>query len=483
MKKILSIALALAIVLTAAVTVFADFYKLGSEPSSYLWLKADENAVPRIDFKIPASAFKEGELKVTAKVCFEDDITPTGADGSGLAFINAYSYSDETKYGEFDYLIGFSDFAASNLTVAGDGDEEPTLIERGTWYEFTYKFDPAEASYGGFKGEVVDGKAVPAMVTVGIGFWQALGTMKIASVSATQESEVLWTIDFSGGFDIENEKDMAKVVYNVGMTAANKEKNWGVVRPVEVIENGVNFAEGCKCTIVGGNTTGDPTEAGGGVYKASLTDGVAVEDKAYTSVWFGFLANSGGAADNAVIETLDGVTTKIGCAVIDLGSQKTFNKVRTHNWAAGVSGIGIFTEIIVHVSNDNKNWTEAGSLVIDEENEVYWAESDDSFPTQKARYVMIEFRYINGVWGFTNEIQIINEERTPSGSDGALGDFDGDKNVTSDDAVYLLRNTLFPDQYPVTGYADFDHDGSVTSDDAVYLLRYTLFPDQYPISK
>ena len=62
-----------------------------------------------------------------------------------------------------------------------------------------------------------------------------------------------------------------------------------------------------------------------------------------------------------------------------------------------------------------------------------------------------------------------------------LGDFDGDGNVTSDDAVYLLRNTLFPNQYPVSGFADFDNDGSITSDDAVYLLRYTLFPAQYPI--
>ena len=95
MKKLLSLVLALVIALSAAVTVFADFYKTGSEPSAYLWLKADENAAPRIDFKIPASAFKEGELKVSAKVCFEDDITPTGDDGSGLAFINAYSYSDD----------------------------------------------------------------------------------------------------------------------------------------------------------------------------------------------------------------------------------------------------------------------------------------------------------------------------------------------------------------------------------------------------
>ena len=33
----------------------------------------------------------------------------------------------------------------------------------------------------------------------------------------------------------------------------------------------------------------------------------------------------------------------------------------------------------------------------------------------------------------------------------ALGDFDGNGSVTSDDAVYLLRYTLFPDAYPIEG--------------------------------
>ena len=66
-------------------------------------------------------------------------------------------------------------------------------------------------------------------------------------------------------------------------------------------------------------------------------------------------------------------------------------------------------------------------------------------------------------------------------SAATLGDFDGNDNVTSDDAVYLLRYTLFPEYYPVTDFADFDHNDSITSDDAVYLLRYTLFPEYYPL--
>ncbi len=67
-------------------------------------------------------------------------------------------------------------------------------------------------------------------------------------------------------------------------------------------------------------------------------------------------------------------------------------------------------------------------------------------------------------------------------SAGVLGDFDSDNSVTSDDAVYLLRHTLFQTVYPLDSYADFDNDGSITSDDAVYLLRFTLFPNYYTLS-
>ena len=63
-----------------------------------------------------------------------------------------------------------------------------------------------------------------------------------------------------------------------------------------------------------------------------------------------------------------------------------------------------------------------------------------------------------------------------------LGDIDGNGKVTSDDAVYLLRHTLFPEAYPLSDFADFDHNEKITSDDAVYLLRHTLFPDAYPLT-
>ena len=63
----------------------------------------------------------------------------------------------------------------------------------------------------------------------------------------------------------------------------------------------------------------------------------------------------------------------------------------------------------------------------------------------------------------------------------ALPDFTGDGQVTDADAIYLLRNTLFPGSYPLSGNGDINCDGQITDADAIYLLRHTLFPENYPL--
>ena len=60
-------------------------------------------------------------------------------------------------------------------------------------------------------------------------------------------------------------------------------------------------------------------------------------------------------------------------------------------------------------------------------------------------------------------------------------DLNSDSEISSDDAIYLLRHVMFPRDYPVGYEPDLDRNGRVDSDDAVYLLRYTLFPGGYPL--
>ena len=61
------------------------------------------------------------------------------------------------------------------------------------------------------------------------------------------------------------------------------------------------------------------------------------------------------------------------------------------------------------------------------------------------------------------------------------GDVNDDRQVNRDDVVTLLRHSLFPDLYPISGPGDFTEDSRVNRDDVVLLLRHSLFPDLYPL--
>lgn len=67
----------------------------------------------------------------------------------------------------------------------------------------------------------------------------------------------------------------------------------------------------------------------------------------------------------------------------------------------------------------------------------------------------------------------------------ARGDVNGDGQVNSADAIYLLNYTLFGNEdYPLVGNSNVDvnGDGQVNSADAIYLLNYTLFgSEDYPL--
>ena len=61
------------------------------------------------------------------------------------------------------------------------------------------------------------------------------------------------------------------------------------------------------------------------------------------------------------------------------------------------------------------------------------------------------------------------------------GDFNNDGKIGSQDALYLLRHVLNPDEYAVDQSADVNGDGKVNSKDALHLLRHSLNPSGYPL--
>ncbi|MBP5255891.1 MAG: hypothetical protein J6Z80_02430 [Clostridia bacterium] len=235
----------------------------------------------------------------------------------------------------------------------------------------------------------------------------------------------------------------------------------GSDEPVEPVEEDKNIAKGKSYTVEGNSERGDQYDDPDGT---KLTNGVAIIDQA--------------SAENYGFNAANGEVT----VVIDLGEVQKFTAI-TADVLYGDWGIPAPLGVKFSVSKDGSTYTDAIDVTSDNAAETAGAgnwivqlyKAEGNF---EGRYVKVVYYREGAGHLWVSEIEVIAGEASAE-----LGDFDGDGSVTSDDAVYLLRHTLFADQYPVTGFADFDHDGSVTSDDAVYLLRHTLFAEQYPLSK
>ena len=180
--------------------------------------------------------------------------------------------------------------------------------------------------------------------------------------------------------------------------------------------NKTNLALDAEINIVGGKVTGHPEVAYNGNYNAKLNDGIALENGTYSAGdWFGFYVNGDNPNNNSVSGVvIDSVTYNVGTAVIDLGSAKTWGKVRVNTWAANASGIAAPSRMIISASDDGETWTAVGDLTLGKGGTVYWAEGD--FEATTSRYVRLQSCWLTGtgVFTFINEIEIYESFETVS---------------------------------------------------------------------
>ncbi len=387
MKKTLSFLLALVMVFSVCFILVSADEEEETGPAAYLWLTSDESYTPYIKFQLDGSKLTNREYKIRAEVYFSEDCT------GAAAYVNYYSYSDATKENNFEYLISFKDFATY--------DSEDIVL--GAWNSVSFEFNPYEAVYAAgnanTKVNISGGYAdTVELLTIGVGFWQATGTIKIANILISEAvgGDVKWSKGFAAGLDLENDEEV--LAYE--MNAAREGTHWGVVTPPKA-ENG-NIAT--EATLI--------APVGYGAYTAVLNDGVALGQSAYTNDWFAFYNNNDVEGSNAWRTDVEGTEYFVGTAILDFGSVRSWEAVRANMWdGAGNAGISGPSLIMVSYSDDGEDWTEAGDLLLGEPGTIYWAEKE--FDTIDSRFVRLQFCWVpgTGVFLFVNEIEVIEADQ------------------------------------------------------------------------
>ena len=242
-------------------------------------------------------------------------------------------------------------------------------------------------------------------------------------------------------------------------------------------------------------------EAGEGVTDTVTKNGYSYKnvalDKPYTPVGDVYVSDKWsdtGADGNPIGKFTDGdMTTEgdsasCGCyksktmnVTIDLGNVYSIVRFDTDLYG-GTWGIPEpeKADVLFEISADGVNFTEAGSTQRSTPDKTYKQWTRMYFMSEPAsgataRYVRVTYLLDKDA---TNTFCWLSEIR----AFGVLrGELDGDGKMTSDDAVYLLRHTLFAETFPVNQNADMNGDGKVSSDDAVHLLRHILFPESFEL--
>ena len=386
MRNTLAIIIAISLVLSLTVAVSAEANSDNGGPEGYLWLKAAENEeAPGISFKVPGSLLADNDLTITAHARFGEDCV--SFDG-GCVFLNCYSYAADT-FNDWNNLICFIDYAKDSFATIGD------------WDDYSIVINPYDNTYG----RMSDAKIVPEMLALGIGVWNAYGTIEVSSITVEQNGAVIWSIDFSEVFDLTDTDCLNKVVAGalVNMTDVNKGTVWGqyIAAPEPASEESVepepagpvNHAEG-KTYVVENAEQRDDGWADDGV---KLTNGVVGKDGS---------------------EEYSGFKSTAMSIIVDLVDVTEFNKISTDS-TFGDWGINPLDSVEFAISDDGVEFTTVGEVVTNRAMEMggftgnwrgaeYKIRGNFSGRFVKITYNKTDDEAANHIW--VSEIQVISTD-------------------------------------------------------------------------
>ena len=371
MKKLLALVIALAMVLSlATVLVSAE-----DEPDAYLVLVNDgSGSAPCINYAYSGDLLNGNyTVDVEALVCFE------GCAGDGSVYLNCYPYNGNT-------LLSWQDYATHKSVEAGVW----TKVEKTGWVLSKDGLDPDK-------------------ISMGLGFWNATGTIKVAYIKVSQNGEVIWSVDYADGLDLAAED----ITLLQGITEDNKGTAWylvGVTEPVEestpaepLPENLENIAEGKSYTVADNNPRNDgydDNETG------KLTDGIV-----------GIVNSATDLLGLKATEEAGGVLT----TVIDLGEVKDFLAIRAYAVHYDGWGIPAPVKVTFAVSEDGENYSDAIEVPADKA-EILAGEGAGEgweFPAYLAqgeftgRYVKVCFCRSGAGHVWVSEVQVLAEAAAP----------------------------------------------------------------------
>ncbi len=172
----------------ALILVVPFCFCVTAEDEDYFWLKSESSDSDiSLEFEIPHSICSERIGDANCRITAEAEFTDCEGDS---AYIYCCVYDSDNN------LVAYHE------SVTHDKKDEygENIVESGIWQQFDCEFNPCNGNYGDYDGKHIDASQI-GTVTLGIGFHNAVGTIKVDRFSAAEyyneHFEIIWVKYFN----------------------------------------------------------------------------------------------------------------------------------------------------------------------------------------------------------------------------------------------------------------------------------------------